>query len=232
MGDATGCHERVVLFDVDNTLIDNGAVQEDLRAQIAREFGDEARDRYWDILERLRDELGYVDYLGALERYRLENLDEPRVLALSCWLIDYPFADRLYPDAMRVLDRARQRATVAILSDGDAVFQPCKVMRSGLWRAVDGNVLIYVNKEKMLPEVERLLPARHYVMVDDKLRILSAMKSGWGDRLTTVQPRQGRYANDPSNDARYPAADVTIPRIGDLLRFDFERLSLASAPAP
>ena len=229
MGDGpVGCQERVVLFDVDNTLLDNGAIQEDLRVHLARQFGDEARDRYWTILEQLRAELGYVDYLGALERYRLENLHEPGVLALSYWFVEYPFADRLYPATMRVLDRARHAATVAILSDGDAVFQPCKIMRSGLWGAVDGNVLIYVHKETMLPEVERLLPARHYLMVDDKLRILSAMKSAWGDRLTTVQPRQGRYANDPSNDAHYPAADVTIPRIDELLRFDFERFSPAA----
>ena len=228
----TRFQERVILFDVDNTLLDNDAVQEDLRAHIAREFGDEARDRYWGILERLRAELGYVDYLGALERYRFECIREPRVLALSCWLVDYPFARRLYPAAMRVLEHARRAGSVAILSDGDAVFQPCKVMRSGLWNAVDGRVLIYVHKEDMLAEIERLLPARHYVMVDDKVRILAAMKSAWGERLTTVQPRQGHYANDPSNARRYPAADVTIPAIDDLLRIDFARLGVAASSTP
>ena len=217
--------ELVFLFDVDNTLLDNDRVQQDLREQLAREFGPQARDRYWDILEQLRGELGYVDYLGALERYRLERLHDPRVLALSGWLVDYPFAERLYPDALEVLRHARGSARAAILSDGDAVFQPRKVMRSGLWQAVDGQVLIYVHKERMLADVERLFPARRYVMVDDKLRILTAIKAVWGERVTTVFVRQGHYANDPQNGARYPAADASIGRIGELLRRDLTRFS-------
>lgn len=215
----------VVLFDVDNTLLDNDRVQEDLRAQLARQFGATARDRYWEILEDLRAELGYVDYLGALERYRLERLHDPRVLALSCWLVDYPFADRLYPAALEVLEHAGHEAHVVILSDGDAVFQPCKVMRSGLWRAVNGRVLIYVHKERMLEDVERLFPARRYVMVDDKLRILTAVKAVWGERVTTVFPRQGHYANDPEATARYPEADLAIDRIGDLRRYELAALA-------
>jgi len=217
--------ERVFLFDVDNTLLDNDRVQQDLREQLAREFGPRARDRYWDILERLREELGYVDYLGALERYRLERLHDPRVLALSGWLVDYPFAERLYPDALEVLRHTRRGARTVILSDGDAVFQPRKVMRSGLWGEVNGQVLIYVHKERMLADVERLFPARHYVMVDDKLRILSAIKAAWGERVTTVFARQGHYANDPQNAERYPAADQSIGHIGELLREDLARFS-------
>ncbi len=220
-----GGDELVVLLDVDNTLLDNDRVQQDLRAHLAREFGDAARDRYWDILEQLRTELGYVDYLGALERYRLERPHDPRVLALSGWLVDYPFAERLYPDALAVLQHANRTARAVILSDGDAVFQPRKVVRSGLWDAVDGRVLIYVHKEQMLADVERLFPARRYVMVDDKLRILAAIKQAWGERVTTVFARQGHYANDPQNTERYPAADLSIGHIGELMRRDLTRFS-------
>jgi FMN phosphatase YigB (HAD superfamily) len=216
--------ELVALFDVDNTLLDNDRVQHDLRAHLAREFGHDARDRYWSILEQLREELGYVDYLGALERYRLESLHDPRVLALSGWLVDYPFAERLYPDALEVLRHAGRAARAVILSDGDAVFQPRKVMRSGLWDAVAGRVLIYVHKEQMLADIERLFPARRYVMVDDKLRILAAIKQAWGERVTTVFARQGHYANDPHNTERYPAADLSIGHIGELMRRDLTSL--------
>ena len=217
----------VVLFDVDNTLLDNDRIQQDLRDEIASRFGEQACDRYWSLLEQLREELGYVDYLGALERYRLERLHDPRVLALSGWLVDYPFAERLYPGAVEVLRHARRAVRAVILSDGDAVFQPRKVMRSGLWDEVDGQVLIYIHKERMLADVERLFPARRYVMVDDKLRILSAIKSAWGGRVTTVFARQGHYANDAETTARYPAADMSIERIGELLRHDLARLSPA-----
>ena len=222
-----GADSLVVLFDVDNTLLDNDRIQQDLRDEIASRFGGQARDRYWSLLEQLREELGYVDYLGALERYRLERLHDPRVLALSGWLVDYPFAERLYPGAVEVLRHARRAVRAVILSDGDAVFQPRKVMRSGLWDEVDGQVLIYVHKERMLADVERLFPARRYVMVDDKLRILSAIKSAWGGRVTTVFARQGHYANDAETTARYPAADMSIERIGELLRHDLARLSPA-----
>ena len=207
----------VVLFDVDNTLLDNDRIQQDLRDEIARRFGAPARDRYWSLLEQLREELGYVDYLGALERYRLERLHDPRVLRLSSWLVDYPFAERLYPGALQVVGRARERARAVILSDGDAVFQPRKVERSGLWDAVRGQVLIYVHKEQMLADVERLFPARRYVMVDDKLRILAAMKAAWGSRLTTVFVRQGHYAADGAALAAYPPADASVGRIAEFL---------------
>lgn len=220
-----GAEELVYLFDVDNTLLDNDRVQADLRAELEHRFGAAARERYWAILEALRAELGYVDYLGALERYRLERLHDPRVLRLSSWLVDYPFAKRLYPGALEALRRAQAQARTVILSDGDAVFQPRKVERSGLWDAVRGQVLIYVHKEQMLADVERLYPARRYVMVDDKLRILAAMKSTWGPRLTTVFVRQGHYALDTAAVDAYPPADASLLRIGEFMHGDAARLA-------
>ena len=208
------------LFDVDNTLLDNDAVRSDLHHHLGSEFGAEARDRYWQLFEELRAELGYADYLGALQRYRLEAMTEPRLLLMSSFLVDYTFANRLYPQAIAVLRHFGQIGPTVILSDGDVVFQPRKVQRSGLWDAVEGRVLIYVHKEQMLEDVERRYPAHRYVMVDDKLRILAAMKRAWGERLTTVFPRQGHYAHDPRNLVAYPAADVSVDRVGDLLRYD------------
>jgi len=180
----------VFLFDCDNTLLDNDRVQNDLRAHLASEFGPDSRDRYWEIFEALRAELGYADYLGALQRYRLGALNDPRLLQMSAFLVDYPFADRLYPGALRAIEHLRRWGPTVILSDGDVVFQPRKIQRSGLWQAVEGRVLIYIHKERMLDDVEQRYPARHYVMVDDKLRILAAMKDILRDRLTTVFPRQ------------------------------------------
>ena len=209
----------VFLFDVDNTLLDNDAVQEDLSAHLEKEFGRAQRDRYWAIFETLRTELGYADYLGALQRYRLENLDEPQLLLMSSFLIDYPFANRLYADALEVLAHCRRLGPTVILSDGDVVFQPRKIRRSGLWDAVEGRVLIYLHKERMLDSVKRRYPASRYVMVDDKLRILTAMKNAWGSSLTTIFPRQGHYAHDPRESAAYPPADVTVERVGDLLEW-------------
>ena len=209
--------DLVFLFDVDNTLLDNDAIQQDLRDYLAREHGAACRDRYWELFEELRRELGYADYLGALERFRLEAMHDPRVLRMANWLIDYPFADRLYDGALDVLRHVAQWGRVAILSDGDAVFQPRKVQRAGLWDAVEDRVLIFVHKEEELDDVERLLPARHYVMVDDKLRILDALKRRWGPRVTTVFPRQGHYATDPDILARYRHGDRDVARIGDLL---------------
>jgi len=207
----------VVFFDCDNTLLDNDLVQQDLRAHLAREFGPASRDRYWAILEQLRTEVGYVDYLGALQRYRVEVESDPQLLLMSSYLVDYPFANRLYPGALDAIRHLGTRGLTVILSDGDVVFQPRKIQRSGLWDAVEGRVLIYVHKEQMLDAVVERYPARHYVMVDDKLRILAAMKQVWGDRLTTIFPRQGHYALDPKNISAYPAADVTVERIGDLV---------------
>jgi FMN phosphatase YigB (HAD superfamily) len=209
------------LFDCDNTLLDNDRVQDDLRAHLTHEFGPQNRDRYWQILESLRAELGYVDYLGALQRYRLGDSSDTRLLLMSSFLIDYPFASRLYPGAIDAIRHLRTMGLTVILSDGDVVFQPRKIERSGLWEAVEGRVLIYVHKEDMLDAVAERYPARRYVMIDDKLRILTAMKKIWKDRLTTVFPRQGHYALDPANVAAYPPADITIERIGDLVNIDF-----------
>ncbi len=210
----------VFLLDCDNTLLDNDRVVSDLSAHLASEFGSGNRDRYWEIFEQLRSELGYTDYLGALQRYRLGAMNDPRLLRMSSFLVDYPFADRLYPGALEVIAHLRRWGPTVMLSDGDVVFQPRKVQRSGLWDAVEGRVLIYIHKERMLDDVRQRYPARHYVMVDDKLRILAAMKEILRDRLTTVFPRQGHYALDPHILATCPAADLAIERIADLLDSD------------
>ena len=214
----------VFLFDIDNTLVDNDHVQADLKQHLATTYGPDARDRYWEILEQLRTELGYVDYLGALERYRLEALHRPEILRMSNWMIDYPFADRVYPGAMDAVRHVRQWGLPVVLSDGDAVFQPRKVERSGIWKEFDGRVLIYIHKEEELDDVERLYPARHYVLIDDKLRILTVAKKVWGERVTTIFPKQGHYALDPAVLTQYPPADVELAAIGDLVKFDLKQL--------
>ena len=216
--------EVVFLLDVDNTLLDNDRVVLDLQRHLGQAFGSESQQRYWEIFEQLRTELGYADYLGALQRYRIEHQFDPSLLASSLYLVDYPFANRLYPGALDVVERLGSRGPTVILSDGDVVFQPRKVERSGLREAVEGRVLIYIHKEQALDDVEARYPAAHYVMVDDKLRILTAMKQVWGTRLTTVFPRQGHYALDPSILAAYPPADVTVERIGDLVDYDLTAL--------
>jgi FMN phosphatase YigB (HAD superfamily) len=217
-------HPIVLLVDVDNTLLDNDGVQQDLKDHLERTYGRDARDRYWRILEDLFRELGYRDYLGALQRFRDEHPREIELLSMSAYLIDYPFANRLYPSALKVLSRLGAMGSTVILSDGDVVFQPHKVERAGLSDAVDGRVLIYIHKEEALDDVERRFPAEHYVLVDDKLRILTAVKRFWGNRVTTVFVRQGSYALDPQTISALPPADVTIERIGDLLSFDLPRL--------
>jgi haloacid dehalogenase-like hydrolase len=214
----------VFLFDIDNTLVNNDHVQADLKQHLATTYGPEARDRYWEILEQLRTELGYVDYLGALERYRLEALHRPEILRMSNWMIDYPFADRVYPGGLDAVRHVRQWGLPVVLSDGDAVFQPRKVERSGIWNEFEGRVLIYIHKEEELDDVERLYPARHYVLIDDKLRILSVAKKIWGDRVTTIFPKQGHYALDPAVLRQFPPADVELGAIGDLVKFDLQRL--------
>jgi haloacid dehalogenase-like hydrolase len=212
-----GVRDLVFLFDVDNTLLDNDRFQSDLFRHIEREFGRDARARYLAIFEELRDQLGYADYLGALERYRQQDLHDPRFLHMANWVIEYPFPQRLYPGALDVLKRVRKWGKAVILSDGDAVFQPRKVERSGIWKAVGGNVLIFIHKEQELECVENIYPARHYVMVDDKLRLLQAIKDIWKDRVTTVFVQQGHYARDKKATAEYRPADISIRRIADLL---------------
>lgn len=222
-------HGVVFLFDVDNTLLDNDRVTGDLRRYLEREVGRERSDRYWAIFEELRAELGYADYLGALQRYRVECPYDSHLLAVSTYLVNYPFANRLYPNSLDVIEHCQQWGPSVILSDGDVVFQPRKVERSGLFEAVGGNILIYIHKELELADVERRYPAGHYVMVDDKLRILSAMKKIWGARVTTVFPRQGHYALDPAEMTKYPPADITVERIGDLLNYALPALCEAAA---
>jgi FMN phosphatase YigB (HAD superfamily) len=213
--------QRVVfLFDVDNTLLDNDRVSADLRRYLEGEVGAERSARYWAIFEELRAELGYADYLGALQRYRGEYPRDPHLLTVSSFLINYPFANRLFPNALDVLEMCRAWGPTVILSDGDVVFQPRKIERSALWDTVEGQVLIYIHKEHELEDVERRYPADHYVLVDDKVRILAAIKAVWGDRLTTVFPRQGHYAFDTKEIAKYPPPDITVERIGDLLEYD------------
>jgi FMN phosphatase YigB (HAD superfamily) len=212
--------EAVFLFDVDNTLLDNDRVTDDLRRHLIEQFGRKSAERYWTLFETLRAELGYADYLGALQRYRLGLVNDPALLKMSSFLLEYPFAERLYPRALDVLEHVGKYGTTVILSDGDAVFQPRKVERSGLWDAVGGRVLIYIHKEKMIDAVMERYPARRYVMVDDKLRILTSMKKRMGARLLTVFPRQGHYAHDLKSVRLLPPADVTVEHIGDLLDVD------------
>ena len=217
--------KRVVfLLDVDNTLLDNDHVIADLMHHLEREVGRERGQRYWVLFEQLREELGYADYLGALQRYRLEYPRDPHLLVVSSFLVNYPFANRLYPNSLDVVERIKQWGEAVILTDGDVVFQPRKVERSGLFEAVDGNVLIYVHKERELEDIEQRYPAGRYVLVDDKLRILAAVKAAWGSRVTTIQPLQGHYAKDPKVQADHPPADITIDRIGDLLGFELSTL--------
>ena len=214
-------------MDVDNTLLDNDRIQADLKRHLEQAFGLDCRDRYWAILEQLFETEGYRDYLGALQRYRVEHPRDNRLLSMSSYLVDYPFANRLYPESLDVLERLKGWGTTVLLSDGDVVFQPRKVERSGLFEAVDGNVLIYIHKEQQLDDVSAHYPARHYVLIDDKLGILSAVKGIWGERVTTVFPRQGSYANDPAILANYPPPDLTVQRIGELLRCDLPALLAA-----
>jgi FMN phosphatase YigB (HAD superfamily) len=219
----------VFLFDVDNTLLDNDRVVADLKKFLTREVGGKDAERYWDIFEQLRSKLGYADYLGALQRYRSEHPRDLRLLAVSRFLINYPFANRLYPNSLDVLERVKMFGTAVLLSDGDVVFQPHKVDCSGLGEAVDGNALIYVHKEDELDDVRSRYPASHFVLVDDKLRILAAVKRIWRRRVTTVFVRQGHYALDPKVIAAYPAADVSIDRIGDLMSYDLSKLMATAA---
>ncbi len=224
-------HSIVFLIDVDNTLLDNDRVQNDLRNHIEREFGPAERDRYWHLFETLFAEQGYADYLGAVQRFRLSALADARMHRLAAFLLDYPFADRLYPHALDVLNQLCRQGLTVILSDGDAVLQPRKIQRSGLWHAVEERVLIYIHKEEMLDDVERRFPAKHYVLVDDKMRILTAAKKVLGNRLTTVFPRQGHFALDPEIVAAHPPPDLSISCIGDLANHTFNPLAALAVTA-
>jgi len=220
----------VFLFDVDNTLLDNDHIIADLMRHLEREIGPERPKRYWQIFEEIRAQLGYADYLGALQRYRIENPRDLNILAVSRYLLNYPFATRLFPQALDVLEHCQAYGTCVILSDGDVVFQPLKVERSGLAEAFDGNVLIYIHKELELDDIMARFPADHYVLVDDKVRILAAIKQAWGARVTTVFPRQGHYALDDKEVAKYPPPDIRIERVGHLL--DYAPAAIVDAARP
>jgi len=224
MTTTTETRGRVVfLLDVDNTLLDNDRIVDDLKRLLTREGGPERAERYWAIFEEHRRALGYADNLGALQHYRLEDPRDPHLLAIASFLLNYPFRDRMYPGAFDVLAHLGAWSPTVLLTDGDVVFQPLKIERSGLFDALEGRVLLYVHKEQELDDIERRYPADHYVLIDDKVRILTAVKKIWGSRLTTVFPRQGHYATDPQV-ATYPAPDVTIERLGDLLDYDLPAL--------
>ncbi|AIE84834.1 HAD family hydrolase [Fimbriimonas ginsengisoli] len=218
----------VTLFDVDNTLLDHDRVVRDVKRHLAETFGTEREERYWEIFERTRAEIGYADYLGALQIYRTQHPRDSGFLETSLYLLGYPFANRLIPGSLDAIEHCGAWGPTVILTDGDVVFQPRKIDRSGLLEAVDGRVLIYIHKEQDLEDVECEYPADHYILVDDKLRILSAVKEIWGSRVTTVFPRQGHYALDPEVTAKYPPADVTIDRIGDLINYDLATLLAAT----
>jgi FMN phosphatase YigB (HAD superfamily) len=218
----------VFFFDVDNTLLDNDRVSQDLKNHLTSRVGESSAGRYWEIFEQLRTELGYADYLGALQRYRVERPRDPKLLAVSRFMINYPFANRLFPESLDAVDHARSLGRAVILSDGDVVFQPRKVDRSGLYEVFEGHVLIYIHKELELDDVEAKYPAAHYVMVDDKVRILAAIKKYWGSRVTTVFPRQGHYALDTAQVAKFPTPDITIERIGELQKYSLEEILKAA----
>ena len=217
-------HKVVFLFDVDNTLLDTDRVTADLRRHLDQTVGHEGQQHYFKIFEEIRSELSYADYLGALQRYRTENPHDPNLLEVSYFLANYPFANRLFPNALDAIEHCKQWGLPVILSDGDVVFQPRKVDRSGLREAFEKNVLIYIHKELELDDVQRRYPAEHYVLIDDKLRILAAIKKAWGKNVTTVFPRQGHYATDPEVLKEYPPADITIERIGELTEYDLSAL--------
>lgn len=220
--------DMVVFFDVDNTLLDNDHVSADLKKHLSREVGPEGQQRYWTFFEELRAELGYADYLGALQRYRQAYPRDPHLLAVSYFLVDYPFANRLFPNSLDAVEHVRQFARPVILSDGDVVFQPRKIKRSGLYDAFCGDILIYVHKERELDDVQQRYPASRYVLVDDKVRILAAVKEAWGTNVTTVFPRQGHYALDKATVAKYPPPDITLERIGELVNYDVHALLRAA----
>jgi FMN phosphatase YigB (HAD superfamily) len=217
----------VFLFDVDNTLIDNDRVTADLKRHLKAEVGPERSEEYFQIFEHLRTTLGYADYLGALQEYRLRHPRDPRLLAVSSFLVRYPFANRLFPGSLDALEHVARFGPTVILSDGDVVFQPRKIDVSGLYEAVEKRALIYIHKEHELDDVEQRYPAEHYVLVDDKVRILTAVKRHWGARLTTIFPRQGHYAFAPDV-AAYPKPDITIERIGDLVNLDLPTILAAA----
>lgn len=220
-------HKVVFLFDVDNTLLDNDRFKSDIGQHVQQTFGEAARDRFWALYEEQRAKHNYVDLLGTLERFRLEHIEDPNALRLANWLLDYPFIERLYPDALGVVRHVRQWGLPVILTDGDGVFQPHKLERAGLWDAFGGHVLNYIHKETELLAVRRAYPAEHYVLIDDKLNLLDAVKCTWAERVTTVFSRQGHYASNAKTLTGLAPADIEIDRIADLMEHDFSALQPA-----
>lgn len=221
----------VCLFDFDNTLFDNDGFRIALAAQLDKSFGKTEQERYWSIYDQRRDELGYADYLGSLEQFRIGSSDEAQLLQMSAFLLDYDFSSGVYLQSLETIARMRSVGLPVILSDGDIVFQPRKIQRSGLWEAVDGRVLVYVHKQDTLDAMQRRYPASHYVMVDDKPQILAAMKRTMGARLTTVFVRQGHYAAEADHQTIRPPPDLCIDQIGDLHIDQLTPLLPASANA-
>ena len=207
----------VFLLDVDNTLLDNDRFGADLGAHLEQAFGADQRDRYWAVFAALREELSYADYLATLEKFRVGLDDNPDLLQMSSFMLEYPFADLLYPRALDAIAHLSTLGLPVVLSDGDVVFQPRKIQRSGIWNAVQGRVLIYLHKEGALDGMQRRYPARHYVMVDDKAQLLAAMKRVLGQKLTSVFVHQGHYAAQSANTVIDPPPDLEIQRISDLL---------------
>jgi len=207
----------VILFDVDNTLLDNDAIVADLRHHLEQVAGPKSVERYFQEFEEIREEMGYADYLGALQHYRAEDPYDADFMRISFYLLSYPFRQRLFPGALEVAEEYSKLGTTVILTDGDVVFQPWKIVRSGLYEAFEGRVMIQIHKEKELFCVEQRFPAERFILVDDKLRLLHETKKVWGDRLTTIFPKQGHYAHDPKILAAYPPADIAVDGIGDLL---------------
>ena len=228
MNRADASSRTVFFFDVDNTLVDNDRVAQDLQRHLQKNVGEGSARRYWELFEQLRSELGYADYLGALQRYRTEMPRDPKLLEVSYFMVNYPFANRLFPESLDAVEHARSLGVPVILSDGDVVFQPRKIDRSGLYDCFEGNVLIYVHKEQELDDAEARYPAKHYVIVDDKVRILTAIKKHWGERVTTIFPRQGHYAHDEAAVGKFPKPDITLERIGELQNYSLEQILAAA----
>lgn len=222
--------KTIFLFDVDNTLVDNDHVIADLMRHLERDIGQKPTQRYWTLFEELRSQLGYADYLGALQRYRVEQPRDFHILAVSSFLLSYPFANRLFPNSLDVIERCQNFGETVIVTDGDVVFQPFKISRSGLHETFDGKVLIYIHKEMELDDIQERYPADHYIFIDDKVRILSAVKKAWGSRVTTIFPRQGHYAVDEKEVAKYPKPDFTIDRIGELMETDLSAIINSTKP--
>lgn len=207
------------LFDVDNTLLDNDRVRAELAETIERIVGPERGEAFWESYEQVRRDRDYVDYPNTIARFGRAFPDEVGYPDVADAILGYPYRAAVFPGAHDVLRQAQRVGPVAILTDGDPVYQPAKVARAGLTEAIDGPVLVFDHKEQHLAEVERRVPAERYVMVDDKPRILAAMSDRLGERMSTLHVCQGRYAHAAEHD-EFPDADRTVDAIAELLDVD------------